>query len=119
MIKQIKYNKAQILGEYTLILFLVVVVLTAMTVYIRRVLQSRMYDARKYMMSVVKSAPHNGILKMEYEPYYTQTNATTDQSQDATEKLLGGGHTGIYRKVFDDVTSVESNSIQLPPANAD
>ena len=119
MIRKIKHNRAQILGEYALILILAVVVLTTMTIYVRRVLQSRMYDARKYMMSVVKSAPHNGILKMEYEPYYTQTNAITDQSQDATADLLGGGHTGIYRKIFDDVTSVESNSIQLPPVNAD
>ena len=119
MIKRTNFNKAQVLGEYALTLFLVVGVMTAMTVYIRRVLQARLFDARKYMINTVKSAPHVGKLKMEYEPYYVDTKSMTDQSIVEQDKLLGGGHTGIFRKTFDDVTNVQTNSTQLPPANAD
>lgn len=114
-----KSNKAQIIGEYALTLFLVVGVLTAMTVYIRRVLQARIFDERKYMMNVVQSAPHIGKLKLEYEPYYVQSTSTTDQSHTEQIDVLGGGHTGIFRKSFEDVMSVGTNSVQLPPANAD
>lgn len=119
MIKQVRSSKAQILSEYALTLFLVVGVLTAMTVYIRRVLQARIFEARTYMFNTVKSAPHVGKLKMEYEPYYVQTTSMTDETHSEELKTLGGGHTGIFRKTFEDEMRVQSNSVQLPPANAD
>ena len=119
MTKRKQLNKAQIIGEYALTLFLVVGVLTAMTVYIRRVLQSRIFDARKYMINTVKSAPHVGKLKLEYEPYYVDTVSSIDHYQEEEADLLGGGHTGIFRKNFEEVTDVRTSSEQLPPANAD
>ena len=117
--KWIKSHRAQVLGEYALTFFLVVGVLTAMSVYIRRVLQAKMFDARKYMINTVKSAPHIGKIKLEYEPYYVATTSLTDESHQEELNVSGGGHTGIFRKSFDDVTSVQTNSLQLPPANAD
>ena len=119
MTKRKQLNKAQIIGEYALTLFLVVGVLTAMTIYIRRVLQARIFDTRRYMINTVKSAPHVGKLRLEYEPYYVDTKSSTGHYQKEEVNLLGGGDTGIFRKDFEDVTNVRTSSEQLPPANGD
>ena len=119
MFKRSRSNKAQMTGEYALTLFLVVGVITAMTIYVRRALQAQLYDARRYMFNTVKTAPHIGKLNLYYEPYYIQSNSLVDQSINEKEETRGGGQTGRFRRVFDDTTTVQTDSTQLPPANAD
>ena len=114
-----KTTQAQIIGEYVLTLFLAVAVMTAMTVYVRRVLQARLFDARLYMINTVISVPHINKLRREYEPYYVASNSIVDDSQREQTNLLGGGHTGIFQKMYDNVKRAQTNSEQLPPANAD
>lgn len=120
MVRFLIKNKAQIVGEYALTILLVVMVLTAMTVYVRRVIQARVFDARRYMIEQVKTAPNLiGTIYLEYEPYYVNSTTDRDMYQDEQKNLVGGGRTGIFRKYFNEGTASATTSVQLPPSNAD
>ncbi len=114
-----KTKKAQIIGEYAVTFFVVTSVIIAMSVFMIRVFQARIFDARRYMVNTVKSAPHIGKIRLEYEPYYTNTDTLTDRTSSEEKSLLEGGHTGIFRKVWDDHTAAQTTSEQRPPKDAD
>ena len=107
-----------VFGEYVIVIFVVVTVTFAMTVYVRRTLQGRIYDARQTMLRTVR-AEYNGVLYREYEPYYGFRNATIDQYSNPTTRLLEGGTSGIFREDTNDRTEVKSYTEQKPPKDAD
>ena len=92
--------------------------LIAMTAYFKRGVQSRIYDARNYMVTEVESrtaGEYDGPVYKGYEPYYTRTMANV--TREATDKttLLPGGITGIFRKDYDEKTETQMQSETLPP----
>ena len=123
MLWRIRQNRAQIFNEHAIIYFIAIGIVVSMSIYMTRALQSRIYEARKYMINTVKSVKTAtgavGKLRLEYEPYYTNSDGVTDRQISEQEQLLGGGRTGIFRKVFDNVTTASGVTIQLPPVNAD
>lgn len=125
-------NKGQaILSEYVMIFFVVIAALMAMTVYMQRGLQGRVYDARNYMINSFLTSGAcddncqraTGNISYEYEPYYTQTlsdverNAQTDSRSTTGNPAVIGA---IYKKTKDEKTAAMTSSTQLPPcASAD
>lgn len=122
MFKYLKTNKAQaVMGEYVLVFFVVVGLVTAMTVYFKRAVQARVFDARNAMFNIVLNRTagyYTGNLYGEYEPYYASTESTVVRSADTTTGLLPGGTTGIFQKTFDEVTAVQTHSETAPPKDA-
>ena len=127
MFKNLKKQTAQAIGEHVVTYLIVVLVITGMTIYIKRALQGRMYDAKNYMMKTAAKAFYNTYnnslnftMNSGYEPYYLYTDATTTRTSDETQQLLGSGtlSSGIFRKTVNQDTSVQSFSNQLPPALA-
>ena len=113
--------RAQIFAEYAFVIVIIVVVISAMAVYVRRALQARIRDARNTMIQTVADH-YNGVANYtifsEYEPYYLQTR--TEAANDSAEQtsLLGGGSTGVFLRQPNSTTRAQTNSEQLPPRDA-
>ncbi len=122
MLRNLNNRRAQaVIGEYVLVIFMVLGVITAMTVYFKRAVQARHYDALHYMVNDVRQRTagiYNGELYLHYEPYYTNTVAIVERSASSTTRVLSGGP-GIYQKVIDESTSVQVNSETAPPRDFD
>ena len=116
-------SRAQVFAEYAFVIVIIVAVISAMAVYVRRALQARIWDARNTMIKTVADH-YNGVANYtifnEYEPYYSQaaTEAVNDSAEQAS--LLGGGHTttGVFLKDFNSTVGAQTNSEQLPPREA-
>ena|SRR3989338_451088 len=122
MVQYYKLNtRAQIFVEYAFVIVIIVSVISAMAVYIRRALQARIWDARNAMIKTVADN-YNGVanytISNEYEPYYSQ--AETEASNDSSERaaLRAGKPTGLFLKDFDSTVNVQTNSEQLPARDA-
>ncbi len=125
MLKYLKTNKAQaVMGEYVLVFFVVMGMATAMTIYFKRAVQARIFDARNTMFNIVVNRAqgyYSGniyAISFEYEPYYGNTVSTIARRENATTELLPGATTGIFRKTFDDVTAVQTQSETAAPREA-
>ncbi len=91
MLRSFRSKKGQgVTGEYVALIALVSVAITAMTVYVRRTLQARAYDADRYMVTSAASALGNSIA-FEYEPYYKQQASNTDAEKTSQEMGVTGG----------------------------
>jgi hypothetical protein len=123
MFKLLRDNRAQaIMGEYLLVFFLVIGMIMAMSLYLRRSFQGRMHDARDTMVQIVRDRAGNavnGTWYVEYEPYYMNTDSTVTRSSVVRDSLSGGGGFGIARKDYDDRTAVRTISETAPPKAAD
>ena len=119
MLRNLNNRRAQAaVGEYVLTIFLVLAVVTGMTVYWKRAIQGRIHDARDYMVNSVRqrtAGSFTGDLYLHYEPYYTNTSATVSRSVDHTSRLLPGMSSGIYRKTINESTAMQIISETAPP----
>lgn len=129
MFKNLKNNKAQaIAGEYIVVFFLVVAMITGMSIYVRRALQGRIRDAHNYAMNVAltESLPYTsnslglnmmGRLHRRYEPYYSNVVSDIARSQNTVRTLgVGGGSSGVFRIDYDERNRTRSESHTAPPA---
>lgn len=124
MLRYLKTNKAQVvMGEYVLVFFLAAGMVTAMTIYFKRAVQARIYNARNSMINTVANLAgdyyDNIFLQREYEPYYISTASMVMRYENAEINLLPGGSTGIFRKTIDETTAVLTQSETAPPKDAD
>jgi len=123
MFKHLKAKKAQAsTAEYALTFFLVVGVMIAMTIYVRRALQARIRDARIYAVNSVETQVgdrYNGSLYLGYDPYYQNTESTTLRRATLTKQLSKGGRTGLFKKTYNEYREMEIFSNTAPPKEAD
>ncbi len=119
MLKLNNNRKAQaVMGEYAVLIALVMAVIVAMTVYFKRAVQARIHDARDYMVSEVRTRTtgyFSDNLYAGYEPYYGNTISTIFRDTDDETKLLPGASSGIFKKTYDQTTFMVVNSVTLPP----
>lgn len=110
------------MGEYVLVFLVVMGMITAMTVYFKRAVQARIFDARNSMINTVVNLAgdyYDGVfLRREYEPYYGNTVSAVVRQENTTRGLLPGATTGIFRKTIDDRTAIETRSETAPPRDA-
>jgi hypothetical protein len=124
---------------YVLTFFLVISAIVAMSVYVQRTMQARIYDTRNHMVGSVDDVCDencrkaagvsdkvlengdtvNGQIPVEYEPYYTQVEASTQRNSDNKTRILASkGRAGIYNKEIDEHNEMTTTSVQLPPRDA-
>lgn len=121
-------QQAQTIGEYVIVIALIVGVATAMSMMVRRGLQARLNDTNTYMMSTVNAAyvasrwsneTTPSQIAREYEPYYANTESSVRRDVNDTFSLLPGGKkTGIFRALYNETTSANTVSEQAPPGSA-
>lgn len=115
MLKILKKNYGQVtMSQYVILFFLAIGSLVAMTTFVQRVLQARIRDSKIYMIDNVQTLTGVNVT-YEYEPYYANVSTIMDKNRDEQTQLLGGGATGIFRKIINADTRSTTNSEQAPP----
>ena len=122
-------NKAQVASEYAILIFVVAGAIVAMTFFLKRALQARAQDARRYMMFgagtyyealLGKLSPDvPSKIPVEYEPYYAQVNMAVERNLSRQSILEGRGTTGDSKRIFNDSVKTTAPSTQLPVRAAD
>jgi Flp pilus assembly pilin Flp len=106
----LKNRKAQNTAEYALLIALVVAGVIAMQTYAQRALQARIHDAAGYMAS--SSNTVSGFnSSTQYEPYYLQSNYSSNSTSDENKRLAGG------TEAQDSVTNSSRNGVQQSTYN--
>ena len=122
MLRVVKSRKGQaVIGEYAVVISMVLAVIVAMTVYFKRAVQARIHGARDYMVNEVLTrteGQYNGPIYSGYEPYYTQTNSVVSRTADDETRILptGIGTSGAFEKDYDETVSTSTQSETLPPS---
>ena len=96
-----------IIGQYALVFFVAIATITAMTIYVRRGIQARIYDAETYALKAIKTGANVSVLA-QYEPYYT--NRTSDKKADQKDET--GFTRGRYSLSSSQNTVVNGKSKQ-------
>lgn len=87
-------KRAQTTAEYAILIALVVGAVVAMQVYVKRGIQGRVKDVVDHTGTGGEVAGENLTLSgSQYEPYYSQSTASTNQQTGSTENILTGGAT--------------------------
>lgn len=130
MFKSLRKNQGQsIIVQYVLTFFMVVAVITVMSVYVQRALQARIRGARNYaVISVNRAASDSRVVNLvgnpryaEYEPYYVNqlaTKAATITETRYNKPSLPSGTSGIFQLDQNQQVGVQSSSNQAPPTKA-
>lgn len=111
------------ISEYAFIFVIALAMILAMTVYVRRTLQSRLRDANQYMAREVRDKAGEGLvgsIMLEYEPYYLKSDSEIAQSSN-TEKVLGsafGTTSGRFNKTINEYLAVNTVTETKPPKDA-
>ena len=127
-----KNPKAQVLSTYVTVVFLIVSVAVAMTVFVRRGLQGRIEDARRFAILQVRNyyvgTYYNGETTIpgnifgEYEPYYieraTNVYRGTNQKENYIFNGFGGGISDFTHS-YNDTGIVNYRQFTKPPICAD
>nr|HPN88619.1 hypothetical protein [Candidatus Omnitrophota bacterium] len=130
MLRRLRHKKAQAnMGEYALVLIITISFISAVSLYVRRALQSRLFDARNLLMhadcfgclpsSSLKSNPSTNMLgniDISYEPYYTVTSSKRYASYDGEANLVTDGTGTSFQRKFDSAGDYSSLGITLPPS---
>lgn len=124
MINILSNKKAQaVMGEYVMTFFLIIAVMTTMTVFLKRTLQGRIREAKGEMRNIVATRSggiFTGEIHTQYEPYYVNTVATVDRFSASVQRLREspGFTSGIFSQEFDEGTVTRSRSTTTPPPRA-
>ena len=130
MFISLKNKKGQgMAAEYVITFFLVLAVVSSMSVYLRRSLQGRVRDSYNFMMQSVldgyaaseRLPQYTDGIPVWYEPYYALTSANRFINSTETRRGFAspGFTSGIAEKEYDTTTSLRAVSNQLAPAYAD
>ena len=115
MFKRFFPQRGQAIGaEYVVVTFVAIGAVMAMSVFVRRAIQARVHDAQVYTTSQASNALGRPI-PVEYEPYYAEMISNTAQNATDRTRFVGGNS---YRKVIEQEKHVASQSLQLPPKQA-
>lgn len=125
MLRFLNNKRAQApLGEYLLVLLLVATVITAMSLYFRRLLQAKIRDAGQAVFVTVNDYAggyYNNLydnLYYAYDPYYLNATTIREIDSERTTKIKGGGSTGVFTQSINETTKSQIKSITAPPVEA-
>jgi hypothetical protein len=125
MFKNLKSKCGQgMFAEYTITFFLVVGVIMAMSVYVRRAIQGRIFSAHSYVFKDVNAVYNSGMnfqggIWAQYEPYYINSQTYRAYTQSQETRLLPGGRDGIVEYQPYDSSAMKTNRQQASPEFAD
>lgn len=124
--KHIQSPKGQMVAsEYVIVLFVVVAVISGMSVYFRRAVQGRIRDAHNAMINIVRTRLAGNYagtnVFVQYEPYYQNTISDVTRVVQNTDRNLPSLplSSGIFRKTLNETTRAGTVVVTAPPVNAD
>ncbi|MBF0122639.1 MAG: hypothetical protein HQL21_04415 [Candidatus Omnitrophica bacterium] len=106
MLIRLCQRRAQaVVGNYVIVFFVVIGAITAMTVFFRRGIQARVYDAETYMVRTIATRSQLPVAG-QYEPDYI--HRTTDRSSKQNEKFGFSG--GAFSQSSSEKTIINTQS---------
>ena len=115
MLQRFRKNSGQmILSQMLLATTFVLAAIIGISVYVRRAYQARIADVDSTMLRYVANAM-NANITTEYEPYYVETHTRSDQAQNSTVQVVGGG---VLSQTTLESTTQHTISTQQPPFKA-
>lgn len=107
--------------EYALTFFLVIMIMNAMSDYVKRAIQGRIRDTMKVAVSEVNAAyvGNRDRAWFYYEPYYINSVTNKDVSSVATVDVWPGPGEGYYRMGVNSATTSQTFSQPAPANQAD
>ena len=93
-----------VIGQYAITFFVVIAMISVMTIYVRRGIQGRIYAAKKHMIETIRAGATGVAIPDQYEPYYA--NKTSDKL--LTQDNGSGLKQGKYSQTTDEKTKVFS-----------
>ena len=110
------YKKGQVtLAEYVVIFSVVVGVMTAMSLFVRRAIQARVYDAQMGTKEMIedrtKGSAYVGNYYVQYEPYYVNSRSDVKAGSTATESFSTSGISYGFSRRSSVVTNSAIKSI--------
>jgi type IV secretory pathway VirB4 component len=88
-----KSMKGQSTAEYAIMLGLVIAAVVAMQIYVQRTIKGKVFDASNYL-SVAGNSLFNQATT-QYEPYYLNTDYTTETDSDLTVSMTNAVMGGV------------------------
>jgi predicted membrane protein len=133
MFRYFHNRRAQVnTSEYVLVFFVVMTVITAMTVYFKRGVQAKMYSTHNFainrMIQDLKDSPLDkdsfvGDLYYQYDPYYLNTESVKRHDiQDfrgLQKSPTPDKGSGVAFRGFDHESEVTTGSDTKPPRDVD
>jgi len=114
-------RKGQNIAEYSILIALVIAAAVAMQVYVKRGIQGRMKDAVDHRpdVSLGDDAGTITFKTGQYEPYYTESNATVTSNRSYQENIGARGTTN--RTGLNETTTRETGATEKvkSPTEAD
>ena len=112
-------NKGQaLMGEYVVVIFLVLGTIGAMTVYFRRAIHARIHDAHLYAVRQVEERTEGnyiGDLMVQYEPYYTNRVTFLTRNADESKSLSSTAtQADSFSKTLDQTTAISTTDAVAP-----
>ncbi len=114
--------------QYAAVFFIVAGVMTAMSVFIRRAVQARIYAAHHYAYDQINEVFANPAYNFQgnhwaqYEPYYTNTDTIRSFAQETITTTEPGGRDGIVTYEMpapENVSRSRTTRVQDSAASAD
>ncbi|OGX27570.1 MAG: hypothetical protein A2787_05500 [Omnitrophica WOR_2 bacterium RIFCSPHIGHO2_01_FULL_48_9] len=134
MLKILKNHNAQLIGEYSLTIVIVLGFIAGMTFIMKRSLQGRLIDTEESMGRIIKDYsytdasgdtfvyPDTEPMYAEYEPYYANRASVIDLRDHNERRLTTSGpllSSGVYREDLDQRIGIQTGATQAPPKDAD
>ena len=119
MFCHVRQKQGQFVGEYSVVLVIVIFAIAGMLFFMKRGFSARINDARAYMSETLDSevdqayqargghAAYSGVL-YEYEPYYVQK--TSDIEINSSQNVIFSGPQSNYLKEAGSTTRVNATS---------
>jgi len=106
----------QSIGEYVIVLSIILSAILAMQVYVQRGLQARHKDLTDNFVYQVYHALGMTNQPVQYEPYYTKSDFTVNRESRTGESLYGLGD--VSRTINYEVTERQGTQNLLPGSAA-
>ncbi|MBI3319020.1 MAG: hypothetical protein HYZ89_00305 [Candidatus Omnitrophica bacterium] len=102
-------------AEYAVMLGVVVAAIVGMQIYVKRGMNARLKDASDSAIAAMWAHLKGGtptLNDQQYEPYYTSSNYTVDQTADHQEQVATGG-VATKSNISETTTRTGSQSVKV------
>ena len=85
--------------QYGLVVMIVIVAVSAMSVFVQRALKARVHDAQTHMVDWVRreAGEKPFVLRTEYEPYYLESRSDRSVATESFEQHIPEGSGGYVK----------------------
>ncbi len=105
-------KKGQSVSEYSIFVAIVLIAIITMNAYVKRGLQGRYVDVMDSTISAVQTQAGQDV-PSQYEPYYTESQATIDAPRNISKTVTEGKATRVLSPDSSVIESTDKEKASL------